>query len=455
MPNTINILMVSPDPRFRAELESALASLDELHPLIHHAGDIRQAIEAARSRRPQLALVEMGSDVRPLQAFAQEAALVSPETTVAAVFRPDCFEPDVPESTVLIQAIRGGVKDFLRRPVSSSELAELLRRVQRLRVQETGRLGRIVSFVSNKGGVGKSTLAANAAVGLAVRHPERVLLIDASLQMGVCASLLDLTPTTSLSDVVREKDRLDETLIRQLATPHASGLHLLAAPADAVEAGDIDDEVMSRILTLARHTYDFVLVDTFPMLDRTMVAVLDLSERAYVVVENVVPTVLGAVKLVEVLRSLGLSNERLRIVLNRHTTLPGSVSAADVANRLGHAVDHVVPFDKGIVVAANTGEPYVLRSRFFGCGRRLRGLADDIDAMTETPRRRSLAPSHNGEAQPAGNEQVRRRSQVRRGSPDPGETSDRRSPHSPGDLRSEAWLGQRPATTEPLEEDSP
>ena len=49
-------------------------------------------------------------------------------------------------------------------------------------------------------------------------------------------------------------------------------------------------------------------------------------------------------------------------------------------------VDHVIPFDKGIVVAANTGEPYVLRpSRLFGCGRQLRRLVDDIDAMGEGP----------------------------------------------------------------------
>jgi pilus assembly protein CpaE len=409
VPTTINILLVSPDPRFRVELESALASLDELHPVIHHAGDIRQAIEAARSRRPQIALVEMGTDVRPLQAFAEEAAFVSPETTVAGVFRPDGFEPDVPESTILIQAIRGGVKDFLRRPVSSSELAELLRRVQRSGVRETGRLGRIVSFVSNKGGVGKSTMAVNAACGLAVRHPERVLLVDASLQMGVCASLLDLTPTTSLSDVVREKDRLDETLIRQLALPHSSGLHLLAAPADAVEAADIDDEVMSRILTLARHTYDFVLVDTFPMLDRAIVAVLDLSDRAYVVLENVVPTLLGAVKLVEVLRGLGLTKERQRIVLNRYTTLPGCVKPADVAGRLGHAVDHVIPFDKRLVIAANTGEPYVLRpSRFFGCGRQLRRLVDDIDAMGAAPPACPSCPAapEDGELLRDGNEQA-------------------------------------------------
>ena len=93
-------------------------------------------------------------------------------------------------------------------------------------------------------------MAVNAACGLAVRHPERVLLVDASLQMGVCASLLDLTPTTSLSDVVREKDRLDETLIRQLAMPHSSGLHLAGRARRCRGGADIDDEVMSRILTL-------------------------------------------------------------------------------------------------------------------------------------------------------------------------------------------------------------
>ena len=403
---TINILLVSPDPRFRAELESAIASVDDLHPVIHHAGDARQAIEAARSRRPHVALVEMGSDVRPLGAFAEEAAVVSPETTVAAVFRPEGFGPDVSESAILIEAIRAGVKDFLRRPVSTSELAELLRRIERSSSRGTGRVGRVVSFVSNKGGVGKSTMCVNAACGLAMRHPQRVLLVDGSLQMGCCASLLDLTPTTSLMDLVREADRLDETLIRQLATPHSSGLHLLAAPPDAVEAAEIDDEVLSRVLTLARRTYDFVLVDTFPMLDRAVVAVLDLSDRAYIVLENVVPTLLGGVKFLEVLKGLGVSPDRQRVVLNRYTTLPGSVKPAEVANRLGRSVDHVIPFDKGIVIAANTGQPYVLRPRrLFGCGRQLRGLVDDIDAMSETGSVPPV-PSGDGELLRATNDRV-------------------------------------------------
>jgi Flp pilus assembly CpaE family ATPase len=72
-------------------------------------------------------------------------------------------------------------------------------------------LGRIVAFESNKGGVGKSTLAVNIACGLAERHPDRVLLVDASFQMGACASMLDLQPPTSMADAHRERQRLDTT----------------------------------------------------------------------------------------------------------------------------------------------------------------------------------------------------------------------------------------------------
>ena len=53
-------------------------------------------------------------------------------------------------------------------------------------------------------------------------------------------------------------------MIRQMAIQHPCGLHLLAAPADAVEAMDVDDTLMARIITLARRAYDFVIVDTFP-----------------------------------------------------------------------------------------------------------------------------------------------------------------------------------------------
>ena len=380
---TPNVLVVSSDAHLRAELEAALAAVEERRAVLHFAADPRQGIEVARSRRPPLAVIEMGGDLRTLEAFAREVALVSPETTVAAVFRPDSFGADVSESAIFVAAVRAGVKDFLRRPISSQELESLLARVLRPRRDAARRLGQIVAFISNKGGVGKSTTAVNTACGLAARHLEQVLLVDASLQLGVCASMLDLAPPATILDAVHQEDRLDETLIRQLATPHRSGLHLLAAPEDAVEASEIGDESMARILTLARRSYDFVVVDTFPMIDRVNVAILDLSDRAYVVVENVVPTLVGAAKILELLDGLGITRERRRIVLNRYLKVPGSLALGDVADRLGQAIDWVLPFDRRVVVAANLGDPSFLSSGWFNqYSRRLRGLVGEIESMT-------------------------------------------------------------------------
>jgi pilus assembly protein CpaE len=198
------------------------------------------------------------SDV-PADVFklARELANMSPPPLpVAAIFRPNGFGDDMSESSVLIEAMRAGVCDFLRRPISTTELRTLVDSLTSVNGPPAAGIettcGRVITFVSNKGGVGKSTLAVNTAVGLAARHPGRVLLIDGSLQMGVAAALLDVHPESTLSDAAAERDRLDVTMIRQMATQTPYGVHLLAAPADAVEAMEVDDTLMSRVITLGR-----------------------------------------------------------------------------------------------------------------------------------------------------------------------------------------------------------
>ncbi len=129
--------------------------------------------------------------------------------------------------------------------------------------------------------------------------------------------MLDLSPTLTLTDAARERDRLDDLLIRQLATPHRSGLHLLAAPADAVEGAEVDDDLISRVLTLSRRAYDYVIVDTFPIFDSVVMSVVDSSDLVYIVLENVVPTLLGATKLLSLLEKIGFP----RAATGRHQPL--------------------------------------------------------------------------------------------------------------------------------------
>jgi len=385
MPVPLQILIVGSDSRLRDECVVALASLVDSPPVIHYVADFRQAVEAARSRRPVLAVAEMTPELAPLRAFADELAAASPETRLIGAFKPEIFARDISESTLLIEALRAGVSDFLRRPISTVDLSHLLDRLLRRGSATPATLGKVVAFLSNKGGVGKSTLAVNTAVGLALRHPGRVLLLDASLQMGVCAAMLDLNPALSLTDAAREHARLDEVLLQQLATVHFSGLHLLAAPADAVEGAEVTEETLSRVLSLARRTYDYVIVDTFPMFDRIVMAMLDQTDQVYVVLENVVPTLLGADKFLKLLQSIGFPAEKQRIVLNRFSRRNGSLPPADAEDRLGRRVDLVVPYDRAMIFAANLGRPFLSSWHPFSrAAQRLQQLVFDVEDRGES-----------------------------------------------------------------------
>lgn len=396
MTGPLQILIVGSDPHLVAECESALAMRAE-SPVVHRAIDARQAGEIARSRHPHLAIVEMGADLSRIKATVADIAAVSPGTLCAAAFRPELFGHDVSESALLIEALRSGVRDFLRRPVSAIDLGQLVDRVQRQGPSGPSHWGKIVSFISNKGGVGKSTLAVNTALGLAQRRPERVLLIDSSLQVGVCAAMLDLEPTVTLTDAARERDRLDELLIRQLATPHPSGLHLLAAPANAMEGAEVNDDLVSRVLTLSRRAYDYVVVDTFPLFDSVVMAVIDTSDAAYIVLENVVPTLLAATKLLSLLDAVGYPRERQRIVINRYTSHSGCLMPADVALRLGRDVDYVIPYHRGFIAAANLGRPFVGRGWSFSqAKRRMIEIVDDVFELSGELS--GAQPERNGKA---------------------------------------------------------
>lgn len=386
MSETTRILLITADPQLKEELLAALSTLGDRAPVPMMAETLRDGVETVRNRTPKLIIVELSTDWSALQEFAVEASQHCRQATIAAVFRPEAFDGDAGESAILIKAIRSGVGDFLRRPISSAELLELLARNRDAMPTQRAASGRVISFVSNKGGVGKSTLAVNSAVGLAIRHPDRVLLIDASLQLGVAASMLDVRADVTLADAARERSRLDETMIRQMSTPHESGLSLLAAPVDAVEAAAVDDDLISRVISLAKRTYDFVLIDTFPLFDRVVVAVLDQSDRTYVVVENVVPTVQGATKMLSVLEGIGFPKERQRVVLNRMMSIAGGLSAADVATRLASPIAHVFAYDKKIITSANIGRPYVMRTsgllrNFRRCAREFRELVRDIESL--------------------------------------------------------------------------
>jgi pilus assembly protein CpaE len=379
---TLRVLIVGGDAALEEEFGSALSRVPGRQATITYVETYREAVDVARRRLPNLILIDIDRGAGDIAALAKDLQTQVPEAAIAAAFTPDRLDVGQSEGATIIELLRASVRDFLRRPLSATELRAALDRLfARPRETASTAQGRVAAFVSNKGGVGKSTLSVNVACGLALRHPDDVLLIDASLQIGACAMLLDLKPTTSVVDAIRERDRLDKTLLRHLTLRHGSGLRLLAAPNDALEGAEVDDEAMSRIIDMARRSFKYVVVDTFPMLDSVLMAILDVTDLAFVVCQGMAPGVAGIARLLPVLEGLGLPASRQRLVLNyNYKPFLGNLQPTDIANRLQRTIDYVIPYERRVLASTNTGSPRVLHAgRWERFGRAVNGVVDDLD----------------------------------------------------------------------------
>jgi len=392
---SLRVLIVGGDASLEEEFRSALARLPDRQGSVYWADSYRAATDMATRRQPNFVLIEIDRDVNEVGALAKDLQDLVPDAAIAAAFNPDRLDQGRSERDTLIELLRSQVRDFLRRPVAATELRNVLDRLFTRVTAAPVPQGRVAAFLSNKGGVGKATLAVNVATGLALRHPDEVLLIDTSLQIGTCAMLLGLKPTTSIVDAIRERDRLDRTLLRHLTLRHDSGLRVLAAPPDALEGAEVDDDAISRIVNLARRSFKYVIVDTFPIIDSVMMTILDATDVAFVVIQGMAPAVAGVARLLPVLDGLGLNAARQRLILNyNYKSFLGDLKPADIANHLDRTIDYVVPYEPKVLASMNTGSPHLLHvRRWERYGRVVNNIVTDLDTLAPAATGASEGPA--------------------------------------------------------------
>lgn len=277
----------------------------------------------------------------------------------------------VPESDYQDHALdpnRSPLDDVLPKPVQP---AELVLRTQALLVRagyqlptwnpfasgevpagfERLRQGEIVSVTAAKGGVGKTTIALNLAIGLSRFYRQKVLLIDGDLAFGDVGVRLNVASNKSLFDVCSGGD-IDFRSLADALVQHSSGVFLLLRPAAPAMSERIDIESVSRVLLAYRSLFDYVIVDTFAALNDLNHRILDASDRIVVVTTPEVSAVYNTYRFLEVAESVG-HRHKLIIVLNRANS---GLRLEALERELGMNVDcTVISAGRPVVEAANRG----------------------------------------------------------------------------------------------------
>ena len=223
-------------------------------------------------------------------------------------------------------------------------------------------VGRVISVMAGKGGSGKTITATNLALAISFgTDPDRVAIVDADLQFGDVALLLQLDPSRTIVDAVRQLDELSEARLDSLLLRHESGLRVLPAPLLPVSSDEIPGKTVVQVLDRLRGLFDYVVVDTAPIFDDGLVTVLEHSDDVVVVVDMDLPSVKNAKIALDALRSAQFPMERVHLVVNRVNS-KARLDLVELERSLGLRVSGSVPSDRLVPQSVNEGIPVVALS---------------------------------------------------------------------------------------------
>ena len=300
----------------------------------------------------------------------------TPDTVEDALGLATRFEQQYPAVSVMLvtdrvrelglSALRSGVRDLLEPSATVEDLRWALHRgaaAGALRSgavapEDTGPAGRVITVASPKGGVGKTTMATNLAVGLAGESPDGTVLVDLDVQFGDVAAALNLEPDDTLGDAVHSPAVHDAMALKTFLTRHPSGLHVLCGVRSPVEADGITAAQVGGILAQLKTEFRYVVIDTAPGMSAQTLAALDHTTDLALITSLDVPGVRGLRKELELLDELELPASTRHVIIN-FADRSGGLSVKDVEATIGRPVDFVLPRSKKFTISTNQGVPLI------------------------------------------------------------------------------------------------
>jgi septum site-determining protein MinD len=237
---------------------------------------------------------------------------------------------------------------------------------------------KVITIVSGKGGVGKTTSVANIAVALAT-HGQKVTCIDGDIGLRNLDVVLGLENRIvyDLVDVIEGRCRLRQAMIRDKQLPE---LYLIPA-AQTRDKTAVSPSDMVRLCDELRPEVDWILIDSPAGIERGFKNAIAAADQVLVMTNPEISAVRDADRVIGLLDAEGkgpavLIINRLNPVMVRRGDM---LSVDDVLDLLAIELIGVVPEDENVVVASNKGLPLALDGRnkagkaFQNIARRLMG----------------------------------------------------------------------------------
>lgn len=260
----------------------------------------------------------------------------------------------------IIRSLKAGAKDFLPKPVLKSDLEYTIKKLMQLPENNSVLPAKIITVYSNKGGIGKTTVAINLALELAKNTNEKVALIDLNLNLGDVATFLNINPVFDVSYVIKNllNDK-DKFLTQSFEKYKDTSMYVLADPSYIEQAESITVQQITKLFKALRKTFQYIIVDMSSNIDGNSLKILDESDWILFTTIVNIPAIRNAQRCLNLFSSRHYPEEKVKIVINRYMA-NDEISENDIETTLSKKIYWKIPnnyftimesINKGLTIA--------------------------------------------------------------------------------------------------------
>jgi pilus assembly protein CpaE len=360
MGKNARVLIVDEDAESRGDIQRRLVKSQ--FEVVGACGYGAQALSLSNEVAPEAVVVGIEEPMaRPLQTIEALRGVLSDVPIIAYSSRTDA------ES--VRRTMLAGAQDYLTKPFKPGQparfiLAALEQREMR-QAREGGQPARpiasgiVITVYGAKGGIGKTTIAANLATALAKVTGGSVALADMDTQFGDIAIMMDIPVEKTIVELARRADDIDRDLVREYLVRHWSRVRVLPAPFEPSEWQTIKPQQMERIITVLAQTHDFVVLDTAATFNELVALALDKANIVLLVTSMDISSIKNTVVVLKLLASSSFPPEKLKLAIN-HASGANTLKEEDVRSVLKQDIFWRIPYDEGVGASVQLGKPVVI-----------------------------------------------------------------------------------------------
>lgn len=198
--------------------------------------------------------------------------------------------------------------------------------------------GRVITITSRKGGVGKTTTLLNLA-GVYSNLEKRVLILDLDLYSGSIASSLNIKNDKTIHNLIMDISNNRFSEFYDYPVKYNDYISVLVSLKDPRKASNINVNYIEQIITMSRHLYDVILIDTSHVLNDLNVVIYDNSDTILSILSNDPNDLVNTKTFVNIVHDIEFSD--LRILLNESNSLEDKYfTLYDIKSFIGRNINY-------------------------------------------------------------------------------------------------------------------